>query len=84
MIYNKIFFLLGRVAGSLQYTKLARFNIDFFFFRYGTMHVVATNIILWIRTLIKESLEEISEIEAEHLEEKEAKALNETVNTVGI
>ena len=25
------------------------------------MHVVATNIILWIRTLIKESLEEIEE-----------------------
>ena len=47
------------------------------------MHVVATNIILWIRTLIKESLEEIAEIEAEHLEEKKAIAHNETVKTVG-
>ena len=27
------------------------------------MHVVATNIIIWIRTLIKESLEEIEEYE---------------------
>ena len=28
--------------------------------RYGTMHIVATNIILWIRTLIKETMEEVS------------------------
>eukprot|EP00095_Tigriopus_kingsejongensis_P008824 maker-scaffold280_size224562-snap-gene-0.12 protein:Tk08824 transcript:maker-scaffold280_size224562-snap-gene-0.12-mRNA-1 annotation:"conserved hypothetical protein" len=31
--------------------------------RFGTMHVVATNIIIWIRTLIKESLHEIMESE---------------------
>jgi hypothetical protein len=42
--------------------------------------VVATNIILWIRTLIKESLEEIAEIEHEHEDGKELKALNETVS----
>ena len=36
------------------------------FCRYGTCHVVATNIILWLRTLIRESLEEISEVEEEH------------------
>jgi len=42
------------------------------------MHVVATNIILWIRTLIKETLEEISEIEEEHQKEEEAH-LNITV-----
>jgi hypothetical protein len=47
-------------------------------FRYGTMHVVATNIILWIRTLVKESLEEISEAEEEH-ELEEEKHFNETV-----
>ena len=35
------------------------------------MHVVATNIILWIRTLIKESLEEIEEYKAEKEEENE-------------
>ena len=29
------------------------------------MHVMATNIILWIRTLIKESMEEIEEYETE-------------------
>ena len=34
--------------------------------RYGTMHVTATNIILWIRTLIKETMEEVSEIGEEH------------------
>ena len=32
------------------------------------MHVVAANIILWIRTLIKESLEEIEEYEFEEIE----------------
>ena len=31
----------------------------------GTMHIVATNIIVWIRTLIKESLHEITESEEE-------------------
>lgn len=34
--------------------------------RYGTMHVVATNIVLWIRTLIKETMEEVSEIGEQH------------------
>ena len=34
-------------------------------FSLGTMHIVATNIILWIRTLIKESLHEITESEEE-------------------
>jgi hypothetical protein len=38
--------------------------------RYGTMHVVATNIILWIRTLIKETLEEVSEIGEKHLKKE--------------
>jgi hypothetical protein len=42
------------------------------------MHVVGTNIILWIRTLIKESLEEISEVEEEHTKELELH-INETV-----
>ena len=35
-------------------------------FRFGTMHLVALNIIMWIRTLIKESIEEIIEFESEH------------------
>lgn len=30
-------------------------------YRFGTMHLVATNIVLWIRTLVKESLHEIAE-----------------------
>ena len=34
------------------------------------MHVVATNIIIWIRTLIKESLEEINEYEIEENAER--------------
>jgi hypothetical protein len=45
------------------------------------MHVVATNIILWIRTLVKESLEEISEAEEEHELEEENHS-NETVQEV--
>jgi len=49
------------------------------------MHVVATNIILWIRTLVKESLEEIAEIEEEHHKEEEEgphhRSVNETVKT---
>ncbi len=48
------------------------------------MHVVATNIILWIRTLVKESLEEIAEIEEEHHKEEEEgphhRSVNETVS----
>ena len=47
------------------------------------MHVVATNIILWIRTLVKESLEEIAEIEEEHHKEENGphhRSSNETVN----
>jgi hypothetical protein len=43
--------------------------------RYGTMHVVATNIVLWIRTLIKETMEEITEISEIHLH-KESAAVN--------
>merc|ERR1719203_780183 len=38
--------------------------------RVGIMHVVATNIIIWIRTLIKESLEEINEYEIEENSER--------------
>ena len=34
-------------------------------FRLGTMHLFCTNIIVWIRTLIKESLMEIDETEEE-------------------
>ncbi len=30
------------------------------------MHVVATNIILWLRTLFKEAIHEIEEIAVEH------------------
>jgi len=30
------------------------------------MHVVATNIVMWIRTLIKETMEEVSEIGEKH------------------
>ncbi len=37
--------------------------------RLGTMHIVATNIIIWIRTLIKESMEEIEEYEVEEVAE---------------
>jgi len=39
--------------------------------RFGTMHLVALNIIMWIRTLIKESIEEIIEFESEHRDEEE-------------
>ena len=34
------------------------------------MHVVATNIILWIRTLIKETMEEVSEIGEKHFKKE--------------
>ena len=33
------------------------------------MHVVATNIILWLRTLFKEAIHEIEEFAIEHKEE---------------
>ena len=46
------------------------------------MHVAATNIILWIRTLVKETIEEITEVEGEKLEkmELEYEHGHETVN----
>ena len=46
------------------------------------MHVAATNIILWIRTLVKETIEEITEVEEEHLNkmEHEHEHGHETVN----
>ena len=40
-------------------------NSMILFSRFGTMHVFCTNVILWIRTLIKESLLEIDESEEE-------------------
>ena len=39
------------------------------------MHVVATNIIIWIRTLIKESLEEINEYENEENSEQSSSSI---------
>jgi hypothetical protein len=53
------------------------------------MHVAATNIILWIRTLVKETLEEIMEVEEEHLhkierqQEYDLEHGHETVNIIG-
>ena len=38
--------------------------------RFGIKHIIATNIILWLRTLIKESVEEIIELEKEALREE--------------
>ena len=35
--------------------------IFFSFQRFGTKHIVATNMILWLGTVIKESVEEIVE-----------------------
>ncbi len=38
--------------------------------RFGTMHLVGTNIVIWLRTLFKESLLEIDESEEEaHMHE---------------
>ena len=54
-----------------------KFIYVFFFaiFRVGIMHVVATNIIIWIRTLIKESLEEINEYEIEENAERSSSSM---------
>ena len=38
-------------------------------YRFGTKHIVATNMILWLGTLIKESVEEIIELQKEALHE---------------
>ena len=42
----------------------------FFHFRFGTKHIVATNSILWLRTLIKESVHEIIEMQEEAADEE--------------
>ena len=52
------------------------------FFRIGLMHVVAANIILWIRTLIKESLEEIEEYEFEEIEKMKLEKMEVTMKIV--
>ena len=44
------------------------------------MHVVATNIIIWIRTLIKESLEEIEEYEIEENSERSSSRITTLVD----
>ena len=44
------------------------------------MHVVAANIILWIRTLIKESLEEIEEYEFEEIEKMKKEKMEVIMN----
>lgn len=44
--------------------------------KFGLMHLVATNVIIWIRTVIKESILEFNEAKEEH-----SKDLEETVNT---
>ena len=46
------------------------------------MHVVAANIILWIRTLIKESLEEIEEYEFEEIEKMKLEKMEVTMKIV--
>ena len=61
-------------------------------FRLGTMHVFCTNIVIWIRTLIKESLMEIDETEEEahkHHGERggdasEVRTTNETLLAISI
>ncbi len=40
---------------------LMQFRVHDLCSRFGLMHLVATNIVLWIRTLLKEFLHEISE-----------------------
>ena len=39
------------------------------------MHVVATNIILWLRTLFKEAIHEIEEIAVEVVEPKDGRSV---------
>ena len=61
------------VLNLISFIDLLNANLPILF-RIGTMHVVATNIVIWIRTLIKESLEEIEEYEVElpkHMESLE-------------
>jgi len=60
-----------------MYPRL-NFQCHKFFNRMATMHLVATNIIIWIRTLIKESLEEIEEYE--ETETKHGTVLRHTEN----
>jgi hypothetical protein len=45
------------------------------------MHVAATNIILWIRTLVKETLSEIGEIEEEQIKSQRRMALRHPVGS---
>ena len=46
------------------------------------MHLVATNIILWIRTLVKETLDEIGEIEEEQVKSQLRMAAHHPVKSL--
>ena len=48
------------------------------------MHVVATNIILWIKVLVKETLDEIGEIEEEVVKSQKRMAAHHHVSIASI
>ncbi len=48
------------------------------------MHVAATNLILWIRTLVKETLEDIGEVEEERVKNEERRAMLHPVSTIHV
>lgn len=55
------------MSDIIEFFKDEQSSKSFWIFRFGTMHVFATNLILWIRTLTQETLEEITEIGSRHL-----------------
>jgi hypothetical protein len=48
------------------------------------MHVAATNLILWIRTLVKETLEDIGEVEEERVKNEERRAMLHPVSNIHV
>lgn len=68
--FPSLYHLVTQVYSALPFTTLLllllllpQLNIHKFKFvaRFGLMHMVATNVCVWIRTLVRESLKEINE-----------------------
>ncbi|RXG62264.1 hypothetical protein Avbf_03353 [Armadillidium vulgare] len=63
LLYVFCYLLSGSTRELPSKNQVFMLNIHKFKFlaRFGLMHIVATNICVWVRTLVRESLKEINE-----------------------
>jgi len=80
---NSFLAIVFVVLQMLTIILYPRLNLDLGFGipHFGLMHLVATNLIIWIKTVIKESILEFHEAEEKAHEEDEDHSLHLNVNT---